>query len=88
EDFKIILYRAFKQKFILFEGTDLDFELALLSAGSSVDPVNDVVTPLKHYFDFPYISAKSVSYQQGTPRFFRFELSETPIDMALREEIE
>ncbi|MCP4401992.1 MAG: hypothetical protein GY801_32420, partial [bacterium] len=47
EDFKIILYRAFKQKFILFEGTDLDFELALLSAGSSVDPVNDVVTPLK-----------------------------------------
>ncbi|MCP4405573.1 MAG: hypothetical protein GY801_50750, partial [bacterium] len=88
EDFKIILYRAFKQKFILFERTDLDFELALLSAGSSVDPVNDVVTPLKHYFDFPYISAKSVSYQQGTPRFFRFELSETPIDMAPREEID
>ena len=88
EHFKIILYRAFKQKFVLFEGTNLDFELALLDAGKYVNAVNDVVTPLKRYFEFPYPLAKAVSYQQGTPRFFRFELSETQNDMTPRGEID
>ncbi len=78
ENHKIILFRVFRNKFLLFEGTDLDFEMALLRAASNVDAVNDVVTPLKKHFDFPYILAKAVSYQRGTPRFFTFELSESP----------
>lgn len=88
ESFKIILYRAFRHKFILFEGTDLDFELALLQAATKVDAVRDVVTPLKKYFDFPYILAKAISYKQGTPRFFAFELSETPTEMPPQGEID
>ena len=79
ETFKIIRYIEFKQKFILFEGTDLDIELAILHAATHVSAVQDVVKPLEEHFDFPYFLAKAVTYQKGTPRFFEFKLSETPI---------
>jgi hypothetical protein len=88
ETSKIIRYVAFKRKFILFEGTDLDIELALLDAATKVDPVKDVITPLKDYFDFPYVSAKAVSYKQGTPRFFAFKLSEIPLEIKPEGEID
>lgn len=88
EDSKIIRYRVFKQRFILFEGTDLDFEYALLDAATKIHAIEDIVAPLKKYFDFPYILAKSISYQQGTPRFFNFKLSEQPIETAPQEEID
>ena len=88
EQLKIIRFVVFKQKFILFEGTDLDFELALLDAATKIDAVNDVVAPLKQHFDFPYLLAKSVSYQRGTPRFFKFELSEEPLDAPPQGEID
>ena len=88
ESLKIIRYVAFKQKFILFEGTDLDFDLALLDAATKVDAVNDVVTPLKEHFAFPCLLAKAVSYQRGTPRFFAFHLSEEPFDAPPQGEID
>lgn len=88
EDSKIIRYRVFKQRFILFEGTDLDFEYALLDAATKIDAIADIVAPLKKHFDFPYILAKSISYQQGTPRFFNFKLSEQPIEISPQGEID
>lgn len=88
ESYKIILYRAFRHKFGLFEGTDLDFELALMKAATKVNAVRDVVTPLNKHFDFPYILAKAISYTQGTPRFFAFELSETPVEVPPQGEID
>ena len=88
EDYKIIRYRVFTQRFILFEGTDLDFEYVLLEAATKIDAIKDIVAPLKRYFDFPYILAKSVSYQQGTPRFFKFTLSEKPSETPPQGEID
>jgi hypothetical protein len=85
---KIIRYATFKQKFVLFEGTDLDFESAILDAATKIDAVKDVVKPLREYFDFPYILAKAVSYKRGTPRFFSFELSETPHKIPPQGEID
>jgi len=88
ESFKIIRYVAFKHKFILFEGTDLDFESAILDAATKIDTVRDIVTPLRKYFEFPYILAKAVTYKQGTPRFFKFELSEEPCEIPPQGEID
>lgn len=76
---KIIHFTKFDQSFKLFEGTDLDIEAAILQAGSKVDEVTDVVQALNEYFDFPYLTAKSVSYLKGTPRNFQFVISESPI---------
>jgi len=88
ESFKIIRYVAFKHKFILFEGTDLDFESAILDAATKIDVVRDIITPLRKHFDFPYILAKAVTYKQGTPRFFKFELSEAPCEIPPQGEID
>ena len=76
---KIIRYRSYKGQFILFEGTDLDIEHELQKATSQVDRIKDIVTHLKRYFDFPFLPAKRVYYECGTPRFFEFKLSEEPI---------
>lgn len=76
---QIVRYRSYKRQYILFEGTDFDIEYELQQASSKIDPVTDVVTPLKKYFEFPYIPAKRAYYEKGTPRFFEFVLSEKPI---------
>lgn len=79
EGLRIIKFKAYQERYILFEGTDLDIEMAINEAGSLVERVTNVVHHLKQYFDFPYIPARAVHYQLGTPRFFSFNLSEAPV---------
>lgn len=76
---KIVRYVQFKATFVLFEGTDLNIELAILEAANSIDAIYNVVPYLRRYFDFPLLFAKAASYKWGTPRFFEFRLSEEPI---------
>lgn len=76
EDKKIIRYRSYKKQFILFEGTDFDIEYELQNATSKIDPVNNIVSELKKHFDFPFVPAKRITFEKGTPRFFEFLLSE------------
>ncbi len=88
EGFKIIRFVRHRNKYILFEGTDLDIELAIDGASSLVERVVNVVHHLNHFFDFHYISAKAASYEKGTPRFFAFHLSETPAELHPEGEID
>jgi hypothetical protein len=76
---KILLFRKHSSRYILFEGTDLDIQSALIEAANKVSEITDVSTLLKKYFDFPPILAKEYSYLIGTPRYFEFKISETPI---------
>lgn len=76
---KIIRYRAHSKRYILFEGTDLDIQTALIEAGNKISEVNDVTTLLNKYFQFSPVFAKLYSYETGTQRFFEFKISEYPI---------
>lgn len=76
---KIILFRKHSQRFILFEGTDLDIQTAIIEAGNKISEVNDVTTLLNKYFQFSPVFAKLNSYEKGTPRFFDFVISDFPI---------
>ncbi len=76
---KIIRFQSYKNQFILFEGTDLDIEKAVESAATRVTELTDIITPLRSYFNFPYLPANAVQYKYGTPRFFQFYLSNEPI---------
>lgn len=73
-----IYYAAYRQSFVLKEGTDLDFDRVLLAAGESIDMSFDIVPLLKEHFEFPFIQAKAVSYERGTPRLFQFEIGTHP----------
>lgn len=76
---KIILFRNYSKRFVLFEGTDLDIQSALIEAGSKVDDVTDVVTLLNKYYQLPPVVAKKVMYATGTPRLFEYKISGHPI---------
>lgn len=76
---KILIYRKFDNRFIVFEGTDLDIQSALIDAENKVSEISDVPTSLKKYYDLPPIMAKGHTYITGTPRLFEYRISETPI---------
>lgn len=85
---KIILYRNYSKRFVLFEGTDLDIQLALNEAGNKVSEISDVVTLLKKYYQLPPIFAKMYSYETGTPRIFDYVISDKPISNVPAGEID
>jgi hypothetical protein len=83
---KIILYRNYSKRYVLFDGTDLDIQTALIEAGNKVDDVTDVVTLLNKYYQLPPVIAKKVMYKTGTPRLFEYKISAHPIsDIPLGE---
>jgi hypothetical protein len=85
---KLILYRNYSKRYILFEGTDLDITSALIAAGNKVSEINDVATLLNRYYQLPPVIAKSYSYLNGTPRLFEFRISEHPISELPHNEID
>lgn len=78
ENHKLIRYNRYSNKYVLFEGTDLDIDLALHQVSNDIPPISNISTYIKEYFDFPYISAKSIYYETGTPRFFELLISDQP----------
>lgn len=75
----IIRFRSHSKRYILFEGTDLDIQTAIIEAGNRISEVSDITTLLGKYFKFSPVSAKLYSYETGTPRFFDFVISDYPI---------
>ncbi len=78
EKFKIIRFNSFNNSYKLFGGTDMDIEGAILKASDSIDESIDIVHRLNEAFDFPILTAKETLYTTGTPRLFKFKISENP----------
>lgn len=85
---KIVRYVNHSLRYILSDGTDLDIELAIDDAGRLVEKVTNVVNHLNQYFEFPFISARAVYYERGTPRFFQFKLTEDPVNIIPEGEVD
>lgn len=85
---KVIRYRSHSKRYILFEGTDLDIQTALIEAGNKISEVSDITALLNKYFQFTPVFAKLYSYETGTPRFFEFKISEHPINTKPEGEID
>ncbi len=79
ESFKLIRYRTYSNRYVLFEGTDVDIDLAIDEAGRLVEQVSDISQYLNSYFTFPIIPAKRYQIDIGTPRFFEVHLSGEPM---------
>ena len=85
---KIIRYRNHSKRFILFEGTDLDIQTALIEAGNKISEVADITTILNKHIQFPPVFAKQYSFTTGTPRYFEFVISDYPIQKVPEGEID
>jgi hypothetical protein len=88
EDKKIIRFIQYKQSYILFEGSDLNIDLALKRAESKVDIPQNIVPKLNEYFEMPFVLAKKMQYETGIPRVFKFELIDKAQNLHPREEID
>jgi ribosomal protein S15P/S13E len=84
----IIRYRSHSKRFILFEGTDLDIQTALIEAGNKISEVSDITTLLKKHIQFSPVFAKQYSFSTGTPRYFEFIISDYPIQKIPEGEID
>lgn len=84
----IIRYRSHSKRFILFEGTDLDIQTALIEAGNKISEVVDIATILNKHIKFSPVFAKQYSYSTGTPRYFEFIISDYPIQKIPEGEID
>jgi len=84
----IIRYRSHSKRFILFEGTDLDIQSAIIEAGNKISEVVDIITLLKKHIQFSPVFSKQYSFATGTPRYFEFKISDYPINNTPEGEID
>lgn len=75
ESAKIIRFADYKQRYILFEGTDVDIEYELTKAAAVVPEMEISVDGLRPYFKERVVLANSTYYKTGCPRYFDFILS-------------
>lgn len=81
QQFKIIRYAAYKQRFILFEGTDIDLELEIRNASAVIARPTIFIDELRQYINKRISPVKSHYYHKGTPRYFEFEIRDNAVDM-------
>lgn len=78
---KIIRYAVYKERLMLFEGTDVNLEAAIREASLMVTRPVAFVDELNVFFNHKISPVKSHFYQKGTPRFFDYMILEKPIDI-------
>ena len=78
---KIIRYAVYKERLMLFEGTDVDLEAEIREAGLMVSRPVVFVDELNVFFNRRISPVKAHFYQKGTPRFFDYVIREEPLDM-------
>jgi hypothetical protein len=88
EEKQIIRYRKHSSRFVLYEGTDLDIQTALIEAANKVSEITDIPTLLKKSFDFTPVLTKAYSFETGTPRHFKYLFSEMPLLPAFEQDID
>lgn len=76
---QLIRFRQYSQRYVLFKGTDFDINSELDLAEGKVTKDFSIIHQLQKHFSFPIVPAKRVYFDKGTPRYFAYELSETPI---------
>lgn len=78
---KIIRYATYKERLMLFEGTDVDLEAEIREAGLMVARPVTFVDELKVFFNKRISPVKAHYYHKGTPRFFEYEIREEPVEL-------
>ncbi len=78
---KIIRYAIYKERLMLFEGTDVDLEAEIREAGLMVSRPVAFVDELNVFINRRISTVKAHFYQKGTPRFFDYMIREEPLDV-------
>jgi hypothetical protein len=77
EERRIITFRRHLSSYFLTEGSDLDFYQAIEDAGTKISRIENIPTTLNSYYSLPFVHAKRISYETGTPRFFKYLITDS-----------
>lgn len=78
---KIIRYAEYKQRLLLFEGTDIDLEFEIRRASTQVARPVSFIDDLRKFINSRISPVKAHYYHKGTPRYFEYEIREDAVDM-------
>ena len=78
---KIVRFASYKNRLMLFEGTDIDIELEIQKAGAMVSRPTSFIDDLRCFINNRVSPVKAHFFQKGTPRYFVYEVREEPLDM-------
>ncbi len=81
---QIVRFAEYKNRMLLFEGTDIDLDAEILKAGAVVARPVSFVDDLRYYINHRIAPVKAHYYQNGTPRFFEYEVREEPVEIVPR----
>ena len=81
EEKKIVRYAVYKERLMLFEGTDIDIEAEIREASLVVPRPVAFVDELNVFFNKRISPVKAHFYQKGTPRFFDYLVLDTPMNI-------
>lgn len=85
---KIIRYAKYKQRYILYEGTDVDIEGSLYEAARERNRSEVTATALTPYVDFNVQLANAHYFRTGTARYFQFLVTDEPLENISKGEID
>ena len=70
------------------EGTDVDIEMGLYNASLECKRTDDYIDKLKQLFKFRISIANAHYYRTGTPRYFEYQITDSPITKVQPGEID
>ena len=77
---QILRFAKYKSKYILFEGTDVDLEAGLYEAARECKRPDVIAEKVCEYFDDKIALANAHYFRTGTPRYFQYCLTSSPIE--------
>ena len=75
---KIVRYAKYKQRLMLFDGTDIDIENEIRQAELIVDRPVDIAGDISLMLLRTIVPVKAHYYEKGTPRYFQYEVVSCP----------
>ena len=78
---KIVRFASYKNRLMLFEGTDIDIELEIQKASAVVSRPVSFIDDLRQFISKRVSPVKAHCFHSGTPRYFEYEIREEPLDM-------
>jgi hypothetical protein len=88
ESKRIIRYQNYNNRYVPYEGTDVDINLELIKVANEIEEIVDIATMLQKNYDLPPIVAKKETFEKGAPRLFEYRISSEPLIENPKNEID
>lgn len=85
---KIIRFASYKNRLLLFEGTDVNIEDELAKASLVIPKPINYIDEIWYFFTKRISIAKACYYHKGTPRYFKYNVLAEPEDIIIKEDID